>query len=126
MIKALIDALRGREGYAGMAIYLGDGLLFCDGFEHALADRAKSLFSEAESSFSSHRITAVIRGFTVSAFRQDSLLVITRSEGRFTSLPLPGPEEPEYVVTGPVTRLITREEARREAEHMLGQLMKAD
>ncbi len=124
MIKELIDTVRGREGYAGVAIYRGDTLLFCESLELSFAEKIKILFAENEAVYHSKVTAVMIRGFTITASMIDDLLVISRLEGRFMPAPVVTQEEPEYDVKGPEVRLITREEARKEAEIMLKHLIK--
>ncbi len=124
MIKGLIDTFRGRDGYAGLAIYRNDVLLFCESVEPSFAEKIKQFFLENESAFQTGSTTAMIRGFTITASRLDDLLVISRLEGRFTPSPGMAQEEPEYFLKEPSARLITKEEARKEAEIMLKHLIK--
>lgn len=126
MIKRLIDAFRCREGYAGMAIYRENELLFYEGLEPGFADKVRLLFEDNRTAFYTNSIIAIIRGFTVTTFRADDLLIICRLEGRFTPLPRPAAEEPEYLAGQQAAHLMTREEARREAEIMLKKLMSID
>jgi hypothetical protein len=123
MIKATIDLYRARNGYAGMAIYRDGIALFCEGIEPELTERIRALFIEAESTFHSTYVTATIMGFTVSVNRHGNILIISRFEGKFVPPPAFIHEEVEYSTGEPAPYLITREEARREAEHLLGQLM---
>jgi|GEM_PF-5286244 len=123
MIKSLIDSYRCLEGYAGMAIYRDGGLLFCEGIDPDFTEKMKALFLECGSSFKSTAAMAIIRGFTISVSRLEGLLIISRFEGRFTCSPVVDPEEPEYSTGKPLARLITKEEAKKEAEYMLKQLM---
>jgi hypothetical protein len=125
MIKASVDVYREQKGYAGMAIYLGCQPLFREGIEPAFADKIKALFLEAEETFYSTRAAINILGFTVSATRKEEFLIISRFEGRFVPFPDIITEDEDYTTGEPATPLITREEARREAEHLLRQLMDA-
>jgi hypothetical protein len=126
MIKRLIDAFRGREGYAGMAVYRDDLLLFYDILDPDLADKVKRLFEESEATLRAGSMTSIIRGFTIATFRAGSLLIVCRFEGRFTRLQVPGEEEIEYALGQQAAHLMTREEAKREAELMLRRLMSID
>ena len=124
MIKATFDLYRAQKGYAGMAIYSDGIALFCEGIEPEIPEKIKALFTEAENTFHSTYATAIITGFTVSVNRQENILIISRFEGRFMPSPAFIHEEVEYSTGEPAPYLITREEARTEAEHLLGQLMK--
>jgi hypothetical protein len=122
-IKRLIDAFRGREGYAGMAVYRDGLLLFYDVLDPDLANRSKRLFEESEVTLKASSMAAIVRGFTIAAFRAGSLLVVCRFEGRFTRPPVPVEEETEYAMGQQPAQLLTREEAKREAELLLRRLM---
>lgn len=126
MIKLLADSLRNRDGYAGMAVYRDDLLLFHDVLDPDLADKARRLFEESEIIFKAGGMSAVTRGFTIAAFRAGSLLVVCRFEGRFTRPPVPIEEKTEYSIGQQPAHLMTREEARRDAELTLRRLMSLD
>lgn len=126
MIKRLIDAFRGREGYAGMAVYRDGLLIFYDVLDPDLADRNRRLFEVSEATLRASRMTSIIRGFTIATFRAGSLLVVCRFEGRYTRPPVPAEEETEYAMGQQAAHLQTREEAKREAELMLRRLMSID
>jgi hypothetical protein len=124
MIKRLVDALRGREGYAGMAVYHEDILLFCDAMDADLAEKNKRLYMEGENIFHAACMASVIRGFTVSTFRSGDLLVVCMFEGQFIRPPPPAPEDTvQYAPGREEEHPLTREEARREAELMLQRLL---
>lgn len=123
MIKRLVDSLRNRDGYAGMAAYRDGLLIFYDAFDPVLADKARRLFEECGPALKAGSMALVIRGFTISAFREGSLLVVCRLEGRFTLPVLPEEEEAEYAMGQQEAHLMTREEARKEAELILRHLM---
>ncbi len=123
MIKAAIDALRAREGYAGMAAYRGGRLLFRDGLAPELADTMRSLFDQGEATFNAHTVTVVIRGYTITMFAFEDILLICRVEGRFTPISRPVEEVAEYAPGHEAVRLLAREEARKEAERTLKRLM---
>ncbi len=61
MIKRLIDSLRGRDGYAGMAIYREGTPIYCDLLDPGLADGHRRLFEESEAIFNKGRMAAVAR-----------------------------------------------------------------
>ena len=126
MIKRLADSIRNREGYAGMAVYRDDLLLFHDVLDPDLADKARRLFEESEIIFKTGGMSAVIRGFTVATFRAGSLLVVCRFGGRFTRPPVPMEEKTEYAMGQQPAHLMAREEAKRDAELMLRRLMSLD
>jgi hypothetical protein len=126
MIKLLIDALRDQEGYAGMAVYRGDGLLFCDGLETGLADKMKRLFDDNKAIVRADSMIAVVRGYTINVYMADDILIVCRSEGRFTPVPRPGEEELSFSTGQQASYLITREEAKKEAGLMLKRLMNKD
>ncbi len=124
MIKRLADACRGGEGYAGMAVYHRGILLFRDGLDPDVADKCRRLFEESESVFEATRMAAVIRGFTVTAFRAESLLIVCGFEGRFTRPPELAEEgAAEYASGRQEDHPLTREEAKQEAELILRRLM---
>ncbi len=124
MIKRLADACRGREGYAGMAVYHNGMPLFYDAMGPDLAEKSRRLFEECEAVFKARSMAAVIRGFTVATFRTEGLLVVCRLEGRFTQVPAPAEEDTaEYATGSEEARRITREEAKREAELILRHLL---
>lgn len=126
MIKRLIDAFRGREGYAGMAVYRDGLLLFCDALDPGLAEKNRRLFEQSETTFKASSMTSIIRGFTIATFRAGSLLVVCRFEGRFTRPHVPAEEETEYATGQQEEHLLTREEAKKEAELILQHLMSTD
>jgi hypothetical protein len=109
-----------------MAIYRDGIVLFCEGIEPELAERIKTLFTEAESNFHSTCATAIIMGFTVSVNRPGDILIISRFEGRFVPSPAFIDEEVEYSTGEQLAHLITRGEASLEARQMLVRLLKVD
>lgn len=123
MIKQLVDTVRGADGYAGMAVYRGGGMLFSEGLEPAYTDMIKALFEEIGGHFSARGVSLAIRGYTVRAFLAEDKLVICRSEGRFMAMPVLHDREPEYAAGQAPPGLITKEEARKEAAAMLKLLM---
>lgn len=123
MIKRIVDALRGVDGYAGMAAYSNGCMLFSEGMEPVYVGRIKELFDEAGARFPAGRMTLVIRGYTITVFMAGDILVFCRSEGWFTPLPVLSGEEPEYTAGQAPPGLITKEEARKEAAAMLKALM---
>jgi hypothetical protein len=126
MIKRLVDFLRSREGYAGMAAYRDGLLLFSDALDADLADKARRLFEVSEADLKAAGMAAVIRGFTVAAFRAESLLIVCRFEGRFSRPPVPAEEKTEYSTGQQAAHLLTREEAKSEAELILRHLLCTD
>ncbi|WP_325376977.1 hypothetical protein [Methanocella sp.] len=124
MIKRIVDLLRSTDGYAGIAIYRGQGLLFCEGWEPSHIARVVEFYSGPASHFQAKRMTLVIQGFTITVFMAGDMLVVCRSAGRFTSIPSLPEEEPDYTAGQAPAGLISREEARKEAEAMLKVLMK--
>jgi hypothetical protein len=122
LIKRIVDAMRGADGYAGMAVYRGDGMLFSEGLEPAYADTIKALLEETGGHFPVS-ISLIVMGYTISAFMAGELLVICRYEGRFTARPPLPDAEPEYTAGQAPPGLITKEEARKEAAAMLKMLM---
>ncbi len=123
MIKGLVDVTRRSDGYSGMAIYRDGIMLFSEGMEPSFADRIKAMFDEARGHYPARSVSLVIRGYTITALMAEDVLVLCRSEGRFTPRPaLPG-AEPEYTAGQAPPGLITREEARKEAAAMLKMLM---
>ncbi len=123
MIKQLVDAMRGSEGYSGMAIYRGDTMLFFEGLEPSYADMIKELFEEIGAHYPAREVSLIIRGYTVRAFVAEDELVICMSEGRHAPRPAMPCGEPEYTAGQAPPGLITREEARKEATAMLKRLM---
>ncbi len=123
MIKQLVDAMRGGEGYSGIAVYRGDTMLFFEGLEPAYADTIKELFEEVGAHYPAREVSLIIRGYTVRAFVAEDGLVICRSEGRYTPRPAMPCGEPEYTAGQGPPGLITKEEARKEAAAMLKMLM---
>lgn len=121
MIKRIVDTLRGTYGYAGVAIYRGDCLLFYEGWDPGHAGLIKKFYDGML--LPTDRIAMVIRGYTVTLFMLGGLLVACRSEGRFTPLPPLPDEEPEYTTGLTTSGLMARDEARKEAEAMLKALM---
>ncbi|MDI6897494.1 hypothetical protein [Methanocella conradii] len=124
MLKHLIDTLREQEGYAGMAVYLSNRIIFYEMLEPELLNKIKTVFEEGEAILHAERMMAVIHGYTINAFKAGDALVICRLEGRFTPALQPDEEEPSYTTGHQKQRLIEREEARKEAENILKLLMK--
>jgi hypothetical protein len=123
MIKRLVDAIRGKEGYAGMAIYHDGRLIFWEALDPGLADKSRRLYEESEATFRQSLMTAVIRGFTVVTFRLSGLLVVCRLEGQFAIPPSPSEETVEYATGRQEEHPLTREEAKNEAEALLRRLL---
>ena len=126
MIKAVIDLHRARKGYAGMAVYRDGMLLFCEGIEPDFVEMIKALFTDAETAFRSTYASAIIMGFTVSAISRGDIMIISRFEGRFVPSPDIISEDAEYSTGEPAARLITREEAKLQARHIIERLLGPD
>lgn len=124
MIKPIVDLMRSTDGYAGMAIYRGRDLLFCEDWEPAHVARVVELYDGLASRFHARNTALVIKGYTINIFMAGDMLVACRSEGRFTALPALPDDAPEYTSGQAPAGLISREEARKEAEAMLKMLMK--
>lgn len=123
MIKRIVDRLRRAEGYAGMAVYRNESLLFHEGWDPGHAARIVELHRGLETRLAAKKTAVVIQGYTVSVFSSGALLVACRSAGRFTGLPALPDEEPEFTSGQAPPGLISREEARREAQAILKSLL---
>jgi hypothetical protein len=123
LIKRIVDTMRKSDGYAGMAIYRGDCMLFIEGLEPSYTDTIKALFEETGEHFPARSLSLVIRGYTVAVFTSGDMLVLCRSGGRFAARPALPDVEPEFTAGQAPPGLITREEARKEAAAMLKMLM---
>lgn len=109
-----------------MAIYHGDRLIFWEALDPGLEEKNRRLYEESEVIFKPGLMTAVIRGFTVVTFRLADLFVVCRLEGQFSRPPAPAEENLEYTMGRQDEHPLTREEARKEAELMLGRLLGKD
>jgi hypothetical protein len=120
MIKRLIDELRAGKGYAGMAVYGGDIVLFNEGMAPEYMDKMRCFMA-----FPARKVTAVARGYTISLFEADGFVIICRFEGRFTPVPGLDNEEPEFTTGLHEAALMARETAAKEAALLLKRLMNA-
>lgn len=116
LIKGVIDTIRGMPGYAGMAVYFAHDLAYLDILEEMLADGMYELFMAG-----SHveTITAIVRGYSIIIFNAGDMAVVARFEGRYPGLPKICPEDDDIALVEPAPRLMSREEARREALELL-------
>ena len=116
MIKAVIDLIRDMPGYAGMAVYFSYNCVYSDLLDRKLVDGMCDLYIE---SLHAEAITAIVRGYSILAFSVDDIVVVARFEGRFSRVPAIILETDDIAPAGPAPRLISREEARREAQQLL-------
>lgn len=114
LIKEAIDRLRESPGYAGMVLYLEEETAFIEGIEPELADGLRALLPQNAKS-----ITAIMRGYSLIVLRSEDMVAIARLEGRYGTVPAITIEEDDIAIVEPVPRLMTREEARHEAEELL-------
>lgn len=109
-----------------MAVYKGEACLFFEGIDPSLAGSIRLFIISAERSSPFCRMSAIVRGFTISAFRTDDLLIVAMLEGRLTPSPPVNEEEAEYLTLETVPGLPGVDEARRDAERFLRQLKMID
>lgn len=118
LIKGIIDRTRSAPGYAGMAVYYENACMYIDILDADLADGLYRLFKDACRS-NVKAVTAIMRGYSVVAFNVGELDVVARLEGRYAARLQIKSEDDEITVAEPAACLITREEARREAQELL-------
>ncbi len=116
MIKGVIDTIRGMPGYAGMAVYFAHGCAYLDLLDPSLVEGMYDLFIESSRV---EAITAIVRGYSIEAFSVGDMAVVARFEGRYSPVPKIRPEDDDITPTEPAPRLMSREEARREALELL-------
>ena len=116
MIKGVIDVIRDIPGYAGMAVYFAQRCAYSDILDEKYADGMYDLYVESPGV---KAITAIMRGYSILAFGVGDIIVVSRFEGRYFRVPDISPEEDDIVPAGPAPRLMSREEARREAQELL-------
>ena len=116
MIKGVIDLIRDMPGYAGMAVYLAHNCVYVDLLDRELVDGMYDLLIE-----SSHTkaVTAIVRGYSILAFSVGDMVAVARFEGRYFQVPTIRPEDDDIAPAESAPRLMSREEARREAEQLL-------
>lgn len=119
MIKGAIDMVRELPGYAGMAVYLVNGCIYQDALDEKLAAGMYDLFYERSRMDNATTLTAIIRGYSILAFSVGDLAVVARFEGRYFQAPKICPEEDDIAPVEPTPRLMSRDEARREAQELL-------
>lgn len=118
LIKGVIDRARGTPGYAGMAVYYENACVYIDILDADLADGLYSLFKDACRS-NVKAVTAIVRGYSVMAFNVGELAVVARLEGRYAATLKINAEDDDIALAEPAPCLITREEARHEAQELL-------
>jgi hypothetical protein len=122
LIKGVIDSVRELPGYAGMAVYFARGCIYVDILDSLLADGMYDLFSGPQCDEDipvARTFTAIIRGYSVLAFSAGDVAVVARFEGRYFHMPKIYPVEDDIVPAEPAPRLMSKEEARREARELL-------
>ncbi|HEY3422959.1 MAG TPA: hypothetical protein VGK13_07335 [Methanocellaceae archaeon] len=115
MIKGVIDAIREMPGYAGMAVYLAHDCFYLDALDGTLADGMHDLFLSSRAK----ALTAIVRSYSILAFSVGDLVVVARFEGRYFQVPKISPDEDDIVPDGHAPRLMSKVEARREAQELL-------
>lgn len=116
LIKGVIDVVRETPGYAGMAVYFAHDCVYADAIDRNIADGMYDLLIDGSHVKS---ITAIVRGYSILAFSVGDTAVVARFEGRYFHMPRLSPEEDDIVALEPAPRLISRDEARREAQQLL-------
>ena len=116
LIKGVIDVVRKMPGYAGMAVYFAHDCVYTDMIDQKIADGMYDLFINSSSAKS---VTAIVRGYSILAFGVGDAAVVARFEGRYFHMPKLSPDEDDIIASEPAPRLISRDEARREAQQLL-------
>jgi hypothetical protein len=116
LIKGVIDVIREMPGYAGMAVYFAHECVYADAIDRNIADGMYDLFNNYSHTKS---ITAIVRGYSLLAFGVGDTAVVARFEGRYFHIPRLSLDEDDIVASEPAPRLISRDEARREAQQLL-------
>jgi hypothetical protein len=116
LIKGMIDVIREMPGYAGMAVYFAHDCVYADVIDRNIADGMYDLLIDSSRKRS---ITAIVRGYSILAFEVGDTAVVARFEGRYFHMPKLSLEEDDIVASEPAPRLISRDEARREAQQLL-------
>jgi hypothetical protein len=119
LIKGLIDLVRDMPGYAGMAVYFAHRRVYLDLLDEKYSDGLYDLYLESPGVTA---ITAIVRGYSILAFSVGDIVVVSRFEGRYFQAPMISLDEDDIVPAGPAPRLMSREEARREAQELLRSL----
>lgn len=98
-----------------MAIYYESVCVYIDLIDEGLADGMYRIFAESPGK----RVTAIARSYTIMALDVSELTVVARLEGRYAALPDIGPDDDDIAIAEPAPRLMTRDEARLEAQELL-------
>jgi hypothetical protein len=115
LIKGVIDVVREMPGYAGMAVYFAHDCVYADAIDTKIADSMYDLFNLPHAK----SFTAIVRGYSILAFGVGDTAVVARFEGRYYHIPKLSLGEDDIVASEPAPRLISRDEARREAQKLL-------
>ncbi len=115
-VKAIVDALRSAEGYAGGGVYTAEQEVFS---ENIGQDYAVIILRLLHLSASVRRISVAARGFTFTGFNAGGYDVVLKLAGRFPATPVLCITEPEFIDPACATALPSRETARAEAEAAL-------
>ncbi|MGA9138721.1 MAG: hypothetical protein WBZ29_00750 [Methanocella sp.] len=115
-VKAIVDALRGAEGYAGGSVYSAGHEIFSENIERDYVDTVLRLL---HLSASVRRVSVAARGFTVIGFSTDGYDVVLKLAGRFPATPALCIAEPEFIDSSCAPALPSKEAARIEAEAAL-------
>ena len=117
-VKAIIDWARALPGFTGVAILVGDSVLYNEDIDMS---QAAILLNLLKSSPGARRASAATGGSTLAAFPAGDQAVVLKVAGRFPTLPEIHIEDPGFVDPSCAPELPSQAEARREAEAVLRQ-----
>ena len=122
-VKAILDAARAAQAYAGVAIFSPGQVLFIENIELDYATRLCSLYRRicGEAPAEAESLCAVAAGFTFYLNRMGSFTIVLRLSGRFSPRPLLRWLESDYLDPVTDTLLPGRADVHREAEALLRQ-----
>jgi hypothetical protein len=115
-VKAIVDAMRAAEGYAGGRIYAAGQEIFSENIDPEYAAVVLRLL---RASASVRRVSVTARGFTFMGFSADGYDILLKTAGRLPPAPPLSITEPEFVDTSVVSTLPSMKTVRTEAEAAL-------